>query len=88
LYHTASFPPGLNTSQYDGVDDLIDDAANERDMERRKALYGDVLRQTMTDLPVIPLFAEQLFMAHSDRVEGLEQNSLFTVHTYSVSLAG
>lgn len=88
LYHTASHPPGLNTSHYDGVDGLLDAAAAEQDMDRRAELYGDVLRQTMTDLPVIPLFAEQLFMAHSDRVEGLQQNSLFTVHTYSVSLAG
>ena len=87
LYHTASFPPGLNTSRYEGVDDLLEAAAAEQDMDRRNELYGDVLRRTMTDLPVIPLFAEQLFMAHSARVEGLEQNSLFTVHTYSVSLA-
>ena len=42
----------------------------------------------MTDVPVIPLYADQLFIAHTDQVEGLVQNSLFTVFTYPVSLKG
>ena len=40
----------------------------------------------MTDVPVIPLYGDRLFMAHTAKVEGLEQNSLFTVHTHSVGL--
>ena len=88
LYHTASFPPGLNTSHYGEADDLLNAAAAEMDMDRRAELYGDVLRKTMEDLPVIPLYAERLFMAHSAAVEGLEQNSLFTMQSHTVSLAG
>ncbi len=42
----------------------------------------------MTDVPVIPLYADKLFLAHTDAVQGLVQNSLFTVQTYSVSLKG
>ena len=42
----------------------------------------------MADVPVIPLYADKLFLAHSAKVEGLVQNSLFTVFTYPVSLKG
>ena len=86
LFSTSSFPPGLNTSHYDGVDDLLAAASIEQDQKKRNALYADIQRKTMEDVPVIPIFADRLFMAHSDRVEGLVQNSLFTVNTYSVSL--
>ena len=88
LFSTASFPPGLNTSRYDQVDDLLAAAAKELDAEKRKGIYEQILQRTMEDVPVIPIFGERLFMAHSDRVEGLVQNSLFTVYTYPVSLKG
>lgn len=86
LFSTASFPPGLNTSRYDKADDLLAEAAKELDAEKRKGIYESILQQTMEDVPVIPIFGERLFMAHSEKVEGLVQNSLFTVHTYPVSL--
>jgi len=87
LYHTKSFPPGLNTSRYDQVDDLLGQAARELDEEQRTAIYQQVLAKTMEDVPVLPLYADRLFLAHTDKVNGLVQNSLFTVHVYSVSLA-
>lgn len=88
LFSTASFPPGLNTSRYDKVDDLLAAASSEQDLAKRKGIYGQILQRTMEDVPVIPLFADRLFMAHSGRVDGLVQNSLFTVYTYPVSLKG
>jgi peptide/nickel transport system substrate-binding protein len=88
LYSTASFPPGLNTSRYAGLDDQLAAATREQDDTARKALYETMLQKTMEDVPVIPIFADRLFMAHTDKVEGLVQNSLFTVNTYSVSLTG
>ena len=88
LFSTASFPPGLNTSRYDKVDDLLAAAANELDAGKRKAVYEQILQKTMEDVPVIPIFAERLFLAHSGSVEGLVQNSLFTVLTYPVTLKG
>lgn len=86
LYATQSFPPGLNTSRYDQVDDLLAKAATEQDSAKRTAVYHEILTKTMTDVPVLPLYADRLFLAHGNHVKGLVQNSLFTVHTYSVSL--
>ena len=88
LYSSKSFPPGLNTSKYNAVDDLIAKAGTAQGEAERKAAYKAILQKTMTDVPTIPLYADKLFMAHTDKVEGLVQNSLFTVLTYSVSLKG
>lgn len=86
LFSTKSFPPGLNTARYAGVDDLLAAVASEVDAGKRRALYAEIQRKTMADVPLVPLFGERLFMAHTDAVEGLTQNSMFTVQGYSVSL--
>ena len=86
LYSKKSFPPGLNTSRYDKADDLLAQAAAEQDSVKRTGIYQQLLKQTMTDVPVLPLYADRLFLAHTGKVQGLVQNSLFTIHTYSVSL--
>jgi peptide/nickel transport system substrate-binding protein len=86
LFARKSFPPGLNTARYDGVEDLLAKVTSELDPAKRKELYAQILRKTATDLPLIPLYADRLFMAHSDAVHGLVQNSMFTVQTYPVSL--
>lgn len=86
LYHTRSHPPGLNTSRYDRADDLLAQAARAQDMAGRRAAYARLLRQTMDDLPVIPLYADRLFIAHGPAVQGFVQNSLFTVNVAPVSL--
>lgn len=88
LYSSKSFPPGLNTSKYKEVDDLIAKAGTAQGDAERAAAYKAILQKTMTDVPTIPLYADKLFLAHTGRVEGLVQNSLFTVQTYSVSLKG
>ena len=88
LYAKKSFPPGLNTARYEGVEDLLAKAATAAGDANRAAAYKAVLQKTMTDIPVIPLYADKLFLAHGARVEGLVQNSLFTVFTYPVSLKG
>lgn len=86
LYHTRSHPPGLNTSRYDRADELLAEAARASDLAGRKAVYARLLRQTMEDLPVIPLYADRLFIAHGPAVQGFVQNSLFTVNVTPVSL--
>ena len=86
LFSTKSFPPGLNTARYAGVDPLLASVSSELDAAKRKAIYADILRKTMSDVPLIPLFADRLFMAHTDAVEGLVQNSMFTVQAGSISL--
>jgi len=87
LYATKSFPPGMNTARYNKVDDLLASASSEQDPAKRTALYQQVMRKTMEDVPVLPLYADQLFLAHSDKVKGLVQNSLFTVQAYPISLS-
>jgi peptide/nickel transport system substrate-binding protein len=37
---------------------------------------------------VLPLYADRLFVAHTDAVQGFVQNSLFTVLVHPVSLRG
>ena len=51
LYAKKSFPPGLNTSRYDGVDDLLAKAATRRQGEARtgRCLHG-CLKKSMTDV--------------------------------------
>ncbi|MCZ8148572.1 MAG: ABC transporter substrate-binding protein, partial [Roseomonas sp.] len=86
LYHTRSHPPGLNTSRYDQADALLAEAARASTLAGRRAVYARILRQTMDDLPVIPLYADRLFIAHGPTVQGFVQNSLFTVNVAPVSL--
>jgi len=88
LYSKNSFPPGLNTARYDGVENLLAAASAARTDAERAAAYKSVLQKVMADVPVIPLYADKLFIAHTDKVLGLVQNSLFTVFTYPVSLKG
>lgn len=83
LYSSKSFPPGLNTAHYSGVDDLLERASTELDPKKANALYADILRKTMTDVPVIPLYADRLFLAYGSRIKGIVQNSLFTFNAYS-----
>ena len=86
LFAKQSFPPGLNTSHYDGVEDLLAKLAVTQDADQRRSLYHDILRKTMTDLPVIPIYAEQLLVAHSEHVQGLVLNSLNTLQVYGASV--
>jgi len=46
------------------------------------------LKRTASDQPVIPLYQDRLFLAHTEAVQGLVQNSLFTMQSYGVSLKG
>ena len=87
LYATKSFPPGMNTSRYNKVDDLLASAAAEQDPAKRTGIYQQIMSKTMEDVPVLPLYADQLFMAHTNKVKGLVQNSLFTIQAYPISLS-
>lgn len=88
LYAKKSFPPGLNTARYEGAEDLLAKAASATGDTDRSAAYKAALQKVMADVPVIPLYADKLFLAHTAKVEGLVQNSLFTVFTYPASLKG
>ena len=84
----AAFPPGLNTSRYTGIEDLVPASGAAATMDERKAVYAEMQKRIMTDLPVVPLYADQLFIAAAPRVSGFVQNSLLTLTAYPVSLEG
>lgn len=86
LFARKSFPPGLNSARYDGVEEQLKSVTGELDPGKRKELYAAILRKTASDVPLIPLYADRLFMAHSDAVQGLVQNSMFTVQGYPVAV--
>ena len=87
LFAKKSFPPGLNTAHYTGVEDQLAKLAATQDPAGREIIYQEILAKSMIDVPVIPLYADRLFMAHTKAVQGLVQNSLFTLQGYTVSLA-
>ena len=87
LYATKSFPPGLNTSRYKKADEILAQAASEQNATMRTKIYRKLLKQTMSDVPVLPLYADRLFIAHSNSVKGFVQNSLFTMQSNTVSLS-
>ena len=86
LYSRSAFPPGLNTAHYAQIEDLIAQASAAPNEAARKVAYAAILKKTMTDVPVIPLYADNLYIAHTKKVQGFVQNSLFTVNGASVSL--
>lgn len=86
LFHTRSFPPGLNTMRYNKADELLAKAAATPDQAGRTAVYRQLVRQVMTDLPLIPVFQDRLYIAHTEAVQGFVQNSLTTMQGYGVTL--
>ncbi len=86
LYHTQNFPPGKNTARYNKIDDLLESAQVEQDAGTRQQLYEQIQQRAADDMPVLPLYEDQLFLAHRNAVKGLQLNSLFTVYLYPVSL--
>ncbi|QCO18025.1 ABC transporter substrate-binding protein (plasmid) [Azospirillum brasilense] len=86
LFAKSSFPPGLNTAHYEGIEDLIAAARQAQGDAARKEVYGKIQAKVMGDVPVIPLYADHLFIAHTKKVSGFVQNSLFTMSAYPVSL--
>lgn len=86
LYHSASFPPGLNTARYRGVDGPLEQARAELDPARRAERYREAQRTAMADLPVIPLYTDRLVQAARPNVRNLTQNALFTLSLAPVSL--
>lgn len=88
MFAKSSFPPGLNTAHYDAIEDLIVAAARAKGDAERKAVYGRIQAKVMADVPVIPLYADHLFIAHSKKVTGFVQNSLFTMSAYPAALEG
>ncbi len=86
LYHTSSYPPGMNTAQYGAIDSLLEEAQVEQDPKRRLKLYEQIQQQVVEDIPVIPLYEAFLYQAINNNVKGLELNSMATINFYPVSM--
>lgn len=87
LYSKGAFPPGLNTAQYDGAEDLFAKLQNENDPAQRLPIYHALQKRTMADLPTLPLYTVTVYVATGPKVQGLVQNALATLNCYSISLA-
>jgi peptide/nickel transport system substrate-binding protein len=86
LLHSASFPPGLNTSRYKAIDDLLESAQTELDRTKRLALFRRVQEKIRDDVPVIPLYDDVLFAAARNEVKGFRPDPQFTAWFYWVSI--
>lgn len=86
LLHSSSFPPGLNTARYSGVDNVLEAAQIELDRAKRLALYRKIQEKLREDVPVIPLYNDVLFAASRDTVKGFAPDPQFTMWSYGVSL--
>lgn len=82
----SAFPPGLNTAHYEGIEDLIVAAGQAKTPQERKDVYGEIQKKVATDIPVVPLYTDHLFIATNNKVKGFVQNSLFTMNAYPVSI--
>jgi peptide/nickel transport system substrate-binding protein len=76
LYWTKAQAPGVpyvNASGYSSpvTDRIIEAIRIEGDPEKRVALFHDLQRQAMTDLPLVPLFEMQHFTFYGSKVHGI-----------------
>jgi len=70
-FTTAKFPPkGANRSHYSNpkIDELLDDAYQNSDQERRKADYAEAQQILATDLPAINLWYRDTVVVHNKRL--------------------
>jgi len=86
LVHSDGHPPGVNTGRYSGADALLDEARATLDPQARIALYHAAQRQIMEDVPTIPLYADRLFTAMHDGVQGVRTSAAFWVDAWGATL--
>jgi len=86
LLHSSSFPPGLNTARYKGIDELLEAAQIELDRTKRLALYRQIQQKLREDVPVVPLYNDMLFAASRAGVKNFAPDPQFTMNAYTVTL--
>jgi peptide/nickel transport system substrate-binding protein len=91
FFHSKSIvtkPTGVtNFSHYDKIDDLIDQATNEGDLEKRRVLYQEAQKKIMEDLPAYPTLLLKVILARQPYVDlgyDLQQTlNLHYIHEYA-----
>jgi len=86
LLHSSSFPPGLNTARYKGIDELLEAAQLELDRSKRLALYRHIQQKLREDVPVVPLYNDVLFAASRAGVKNFAPDPQFTMNAYLVTV--
>jgi len=86
LLHSSSFPPGLNTARYKGIDELLEAAQLELDRGKRLALYRQIQQKLREDVPVVPLYNDVLFAASRAGVKNFAPDPQFTMNAYPVTV--
>lgn len=86
LLHSSSFPPGLNTARYKGIDPVLESAQVELDRTKRLALYRQIQQKIREDVPVVPLYNDQLFAASRTGVKNFAPDPQFTMNAYPVTI--
>jgi peptide/nickel transport system substrate-binding protein len=75
VFHSKSVPPnGANRGHYANsrVDELVELARRETDMEKRKAAYAEVQRIVARELPYVSLLLMDNTCVSTKRIEGIQ----------------
>jgi peptide/nickel transport system substrate-binding protein len=90
MFSTKGQQGGFNTNSYSNpkVDELLDQGLKETNKDKRKAIYKQIDKQVLDDLPSPILVFQKNLLAVNKRVKGIEPNTfnlLYNVHTWTVS---
>jgi len=88
LHPDNTAPKGLNGARYNNpqVTSTLEAARAEPDFEKRKALYAQVQKQALTEIPYLPTAAGGVFWPGRKWVTGVKINPLAQVGFYGVKL--
>ncbi|EHA16408.1 peptide ABC transporter substrate-binding protein [Halomonas sp. HAL1] len=78
---------GANTAQYTNpeVDELLKEAGEIFDQERRKEIYREVQQVIREDLPLLPMFQYATVRGHKEGIEGIEPNINTRIDTWNTA---
>lgn len=81
-------PKGLNGAKYNNpaLTSKLEAARAETNPDQRKALYAEVQKIAMTDLPYVPLYTANVYWAGYTWVRGVVINKLAEVDYYPVKI--
>ncbi len=75
VFHSESIPPkGANRGRYNNtlVDELLEKAESATDTDQRAKYYQQLQRQLLQDLPYVPLWYEEHFIAANSNISGYQ----------------
>lgn len=89
LHPSNRVPGGLNGARYDNPEltALLEAARAEADPAMRMALYAQVQRIAMTELPYLPSYSSNVFWPGKPTVTGVQPNYLAQVNFHEVDLS-